>query len=227
MERPTGSGGWASVRVRARHHRPPPRRGGGPPGAGPRGHTGDETRRRIERDLHDGTQQRLVSLALMLRATEAKIAPDMEDVRSELSHTARGLAAAVENLQEIARGIHPAVLSSGGLNVALRGLGRRAGLPVELDVDVPHRLPDPVEVATPYLVSEALTNAAKHARASTVRVHVRAVETVIDLTISDDGVGGADPAHGSGLRGLTDRVERRSGARLRSRARPAVGPRSG
>ena len=100
---------------------------------------GDETRRRIERDLHDGTQQRLVSLALQLRATESKIAPDMEDVRAELSDTAQGLAAAVESLQEIARGIHPAVLSSRGLNVALRGLGRRAGLPVELDVDVPDR----------------------------------------------------------------------------------------
>jgi signal transduction histidine kinase len=162
----------------------------------------------------------------MLRATEAKIAPDMEDVRSELSHTARGLAAAVENLQEIARGIHPAVLSSGGLNVALRGLGRRAGLPVELDVDVPHRLPDPVEVATYYPVSEALTNAAKHARASTVRGHVRAVEAVVDLTISDDGVGGADRPTAPACSG--SRTEsRRSGARLRSRARPAVGPRSG
>jgi PAS domain S-box-containing protein len=173
---------------------------------------GDETRRRIERDLHDGTQQRLVSLALRLRATEAKIAPDMEDVRSELSDTARGLAAAVENLQEIARGIHPAVLSSGGLNVALRGLGRRAGLPVELDVDVPHRLPDPVEVATYYVISEALTNAAKHARASTVRVQVRTLDAAVDLAISDDGVGGADPGHGSGLLGLTDRVEALGGS---------------
>ena len=173
---------------------------------------GDETRRRIERDLHDGTQQRLVSLALRLRATEAKIAPDLEDVRSELADTARGLAAAVENLQEIARGIHPAVLSSGGLNVALRGLGRRAGLPVELDVDVPHRLPDPVEVATYYVVSEALTNAAKHAHASTVHVYVRAEDAVVDLTISDDGVGGADPAYGSGLLGLTDRVEALGGS---------------
>ena len=173
---------------------------------------GDEARRRIERDLHDGAQQRLVSLALRLRATEAKITPDMEDVRSELSDTARGLAAAVENLQEIARGIHPAVLSSGGLNVALRGLGRRAGLPVDLDVDVPDRLPDPVEVATYYVVSEALTNAAKHARASTVRVDVRAVDAAVELTISDDGVGGADPGHGSGLLGLTDRVEALGGS---------------
>jgi PAS domain S-box-containing protein len=173
---------------------------------------GDETRRRIERDLHDGTQQRLVSLALMLRATEAKIGPDMDDVRSELSDTARGLAAAVENLQEIARGIHPAVLTSGGLNMALRGLGRRAGLPVELDVNVPHRLPDPVEVAIYYVVSEALTNAAKHADGSAVHVRVHAVDAGVDLTISDDGVGGADPAHGSGLLGLTDRVEALGGS---------------
>jgi PAS domain S-box-containing protein len=173
---------------------------------------GDETRRRIERDLHDGTQQRLVSLALRLRATQAKIAPDMEEVRSELSDTARGLAAAVENLQEVARGIHPAVLSSRGLNMALRGLGRRAGLPVQLDVDVPHRLPDPVEVATYYVVSEALTNAAKHARASMVRVHVRAVDEAVDLAISDDGIGGAHPDHGSGLVGLTDRVEALGGS---------------
>ena len=173
---------------------------------------GDETRRRIERDLHDGTQQRLVSLALRLRATEAKIAPDMEEVRSELSDTARGLAAAVENLQEIARGIHPAVLSNRGLNTALRGLGRRAGLPVQLDADVPDRLPDPVEVATYYVVSEALTNATKHARASTVRVHVRAVDGEVDLVISDDGAGGADPNRGSGLIGLTDRVEALGGS---------------
>lgn len=173
---------------------------------------GDETRRRIERDLHDGTQQRLVSLALRLRATEAKIAPDMEEVRSELSDTAHGLAAAVENLQEIARGIHPAVLSSRGLNTALRGLGRRAGIPVELDVDVPHRLPDPVEVAAYYVVSEALTNAAKHARASTVRVHVRAADGAVAVVISDDGVGGADPDRGSGLVGLTDRVEALGGS---------------
>jgi hypothetical protein len=91
--------------------------------------------------------------------------------------------------------------------MALRGLGRRAGLPVQLDVDVPHRLPDPVEVATYYVVSEALTNAAKHARASMVRVHVRAVDEAVDLAISDDGIGGAHPDHGSGLVGLTDRVE--------------------
>jgi signal transduction histidine kinase len=96
--------------------------------------------------------------------------------------------------------------------MALRGLGRRAGLPVQLDVDVPHRLPDPVEVATYYVVSEALTNAAKHARASMVRVHVRAVDEAVDLAISDDGIGGAHPDHGSGLVGLTDRVEALGGS---------------
>jgi PAS domain S-box-containing protein len=172
---------------------------------------GDETRRRIERDLHDGTQQRLVSLALKVRATEAKVPPGMDDLRSELSETATNLAAAAENLQEISRGIHPAVLSSGGLGVALKGLARRAGLPVELEVDAPRRLPDSIEVAAYYVVSEALTNAAKYAEASVVTVRLHA-DSIVDLEISDDGVGGADPLRGSGLLGLRDRVEALGGS---------------
>jgi signal transduction histidine kinase len=136
----------------------------------------------------------------------------MDDVRSELSETVADLGETLENLQQISRGIHPAVLSTGGLGVALSGLARRAGLPVELEVDAPHRLPDSVEVAAYYVVSEALTNAAKHAQASVVHVRVNAAGSVVDIEISDDGVGGTDPGRGSGLRGLRDRVEALAGS---------------
>jgi signal transduction histidine kinase len=168
---------------------------------------GDATRRRIERDLHDGTQQRLVSLALALRAAETRLPPELTDVREELSKTASGLAAALEDLQEISRGIHPAILSKGGLVPALKGLARRAGIPVELDLHANRRLPDPIEVATYYVVSEALTNVAKHAAASEVHVELRAENSIVEVAIRDDGIGGADPARGSGLIGLRDRVE--------------------
>jgi PAS domain S-box-containing protein len=167
----------------------------------------DETRRRIERDLHDGTQQRLVSLALALRAAEDKVPPELGQLRAELAQTASGLAGAVEDLQEIARGIHPAILSRGGLGPALRTLARRASLPVELDVDADRKLPDRVQVAAYFIVSEAITNAAKHARASVVQVELEAEDSLVRLAIRDDGVGGADPARGSGLVGLRDRVE--------------------
>jgi PAS domain S-box-containing protein len=167
----------------------------------------DETRRRIERDLHDGTQQRLVSLALALRAAVTRLSPEHSEVREELSKTASGLAAALEDLQEISRGIHPAILSKGGLGPALKGLARRAGIPVELELHGDRRLPDSVEVATYYVVSEALTNAAKHAHPSEVHVALRAENSVVEVEVRDDGVGGADPARGSGLIGLRDRVE--------------------
>jgi signal transduction histidine kinase len=167
----------------------------------------DEARRRIERDLHDGTQQRLVSLALELRGAEATVAPEQEELRAQLSHAASGLAAAAEDLQRISRGIHPAILSEGGLAPALKTLARRSVIPVELDIRTEHRLPQPAEVAAYYVVSEALTNAAKHARASAVHVDVTARETLVELSIRDDGVGGADAARGSGLIGLKDRVE--------------------
>jgi PAS domain S-box-containing protein len=172
----------------------------------------DETRRQIERDLHDGTQQRLVSLALRLRATEAKLPPELDEARSELDETVAGLTAALEDLQEISRGIHPAALSSGGLGVALKGLARRAGVPVELEIDAPKRLPDSIEVAAYYVVSEALTNAAKHARASHVKVRVRDTGAALAVAISDDGMGGTDPERGSGLVGLRDRVEALGGS---------------
>ena len=167
----------------------------------------DDERRRIERDLHDGTQQRLVSLALELRGAEASVQPEQEELTAQLAHIAAGLAAATEDLQRISRGIHPAILSEGGLGPALKTLARRSAIPVELDVRTDGRLPQAAEVAVYYVVSEALTNAAKHARASTVCVHVTARDTLVELSIRDDGVGGADARRGSGLIGLTDRVE--------------------
>jgi signal transduction histidine kinase/PAS domain-containing protein len=167
----------------------------------------DETRRRIERDLHDGTQQHLVSLALELRAARATLPPQLTELDEELSRVAKGLDGVGEELREISRGIHPAILSERGLGPALRALVRRTAVPVELDVDPYRRLPERVEVAVYYVVSEALTNAAKHARASLVQVEVDAGPSVVQLAIRDDGVGGADPSRGSGLIGLTDRVE--------------------
>jgi signal transduction histidine kinase len=169
--------------------------------------TADATRRRIERDLHDGTQQRLVSLGLQLRAVQDSVPAELVELRAELDRTARGLTGVVDELVEISRGIHPAILAKGGLGPALRTLARRSAIPVELDVRTERRLPGPVEVAAYYVVCEALTNAAKHARASVVQVDVEAVDSIVQLTIRDDGVGGADPGHGSGLIGLRDRLE--------------------
>jgi PAS domain S-box-containing protein len=173
----------------------------------------DETRQQIERDLHDGTQQRLVSLALTLRAVEAKVPAELYELRDDLSRTAHGLGAAVEDLQEISRGIHPAILARGGLGPALKALARRSAVPVEADVRIGDgRRPRHAEVAAYYVISEALTNAAKHAQASVVRVLVEADDSVLRLVIEDDGVGGADRARGSGLIGLSDRVEALGGS---------------
>jgi signal transduction histidine kinase len=167
----------------------------------------DESRRRIERDLHDGTQQRLVSLGLELRAAESAVPPEMTDVRAQVSRAALGVAEALQELQEISRGIHPAILSRGGLVPALKVLARRSAVAVELDVHNDQQLPDGVEAAAYYVVSEALANAAKHADASVVRVRLDARDGEVRLEVNDDGVGGADPAKGSGLVGLRDRVE--------------------
>jgi signal transduction histidine kinase len=167
----------------------------------------DESRRRIERDLHDGTQQRLVSLMLELRGAEATEPSAVAELRAQLARTARGLAEVVEELQEISRGIHPAILSRGGLERALRVLASRSAVPVELDLRAERRLPEHVEVAVYYVVSEALTNAAKHAHASVVHVELEADSAIVRLAIRDDGIGGADPAEGSGLIGLSDRIE--------------------
>jgi signal transduction histidine kinase len=168
---------------------------------------GDEARQRIERDLHDGTQQRLVSLGLELRAADAIVPPGSDELHAQLAHTAEGLAAALEDLQEVSRGIHPAILNKGGLGPALKALARRSAMPVELDIRGDKRLPEQVEVAVYYVVSEALTNTAKHAEASLVRVDLDMQDSVLRLAVQDDGAGGADPDNGSGLLGLRDRVE--------------------
>jgi signal transduction histidine kinase len=167
----------------------------------------DEARRRIERDLHDGAQQRLVTLAIALQRAEAKVLPGQEELRADVSRVAAGLTGALEELREMSRGIHPAVLAEGGLSPALKALGRRSPVRVKLDVRFDHRLPDPVEVAAYYIVSEALTNASKHANASRVWISLRVEERALYLSIRDDGMGGADPSRGSGLIGLKDRVE--------------------
>jgi len=167
----------------------------------------DQARRRIERDLHDGTQQRLVSLVLDLREAETAVPPEMTELKALLAHVAHELGDATEELRELSRGIHPAILSEGGLPPALKTLARRSVIPVELEVDVPARLPEHVEVAAYYVVSEALTNAAKHAHASAAYVNVRARAGSLELSVRDDGAGGATPGRGSGLVGLTDRIQ--------------------
>jgi signal transduction histidine kinase len=167
----------------------------------------DETRRRIERDLHDGTQQQLVSLMLELRAAQANEGLGTDELMAHLTRTERGLAAAVEELREISRGIHPPILSRGGLERALNALARRSAVPVKLDLRAERRLPEHVEVAAYYAVSEALTNAAKHAHASAVHVELGTHDAILQLAIRDDGIGGADLGQGSGLVGLSDRIE--------------------
>jgi GAF domain-containing protein len=169
--------------------------------------TADATRRRIERDLHDGAQQQLVSLALQLRAAQAMVPAELGGHSAELSRVVDGLTDVLDGLREIALGIHPAVLAEGGLATALKTLARRSPLPVELDVQVEGRLPERVEVAAYYVVSEALTNAAKYAHASVVHVNVEARDSMLHIVVRDDGRGGADPERGSGLVGLQDRAE--------------------
>ena len=167
----------------------------------------DETRRRIERDLHDGIQQRLVALGLELRAAQTTVPPQPGELEDVVSRAAEGLASVIDELREISRGIHPAILSERGLEPALRALCRRSAVPVELDLDAERRLPEPVESAAYYVVSEALTNAAKHAHASVVNVELDTRDTILQLAIRDDGIGGADLSRGSGLVGLSDRIE--------------------
>jgi signal transduction histidine kinase len=183
---------------------------------------GDETRRRIERDLHDGAQQRLVSLALELRSAHSALPAELEDVRAQLARVAQGLTQALEELRELSRGIHPAILSEGGLGPALKTLARRSPIPVTLSVTVDVRLREPIEVGAYYVVSEMLANAAKHARASAVRVDVEVVEDVLCVYVRDNGVGGADPASGSGLLGLRDRVDALGGI-MSLESRPGAG----
>jgi signal transduction histidine kinase len=182
----------------------------------------DDARRRIERNLHDGTQQRLVSLGLAVRAAEANLAPERQDVQDQLSRVAIGLADAVEDLQEISRGIHPAILSKGGLGPALQTLAHRSPIPVDLDLTTDVRLPEPIEVAAYFVASEALANAAKHSDASRIDVSLERRDGNLLLSVRDDGVGGADAARGSGIVGLNDRVEALGGS-LRVDSLPGEG----
>jgi signal transduction histidine kinase len=174
--------------------------------------TADETRRRIERDLHDGTQQRLVSLGLDLRGVQSGVPSNLPELEKEIGRAAEELDEVIDDLREISRGIHPAILSEGGLGPALRTLARRAALPVQVDVPAERRLPAPIEAAAYYVISEAITNTTKHASASLARVAVEDADGTLRLSIRDDGVGGADPRRGSGLTGLRDRVEALGGA---------------
>ncbi len=184
--------------------------------------TADATRRRIERDLHDGAQQQLVWLALALRAAQATVPEELEQHRSELGRVVDGLTAALDDLREIALGIHPAGLSEDGLNPALKRLISRSPLRVNLDFRADGRFSEPVEVTAYYVVSEALTNAAKYAEAAVVDVAVTAAGGALRVEVRDDGPGGADPAEGSGLLGLSDRVEAIGGA-MRLTSPPGAG----
>jgi signal transduction histidine kinase len=184
--------------------------------------TADATRRQIERDLHDGAQQRLVSLALQLRAAQSAVPRGAGELVRQLDGVATGLAEAIEELGEIARGLHPAILAESGLRPALKALARRSAVPVELDVRVEGRLPQPVEIAAYYAVAEALTNVAKHARASAAEVQVEIGQGVLHVRVRDDGRGGAGFGRGSGLVGLKDRVEA-LGGRIRLDNPPGAG----
>lgn len=167
----------------------------------------DDARRRLERDLHDGAQQRLVSLGIQLRLAEASLPPELQTAKDQLSDSVSGLAAVSAELQQISRGIHPVILSEGGFGPALKVLARRCPVPVTLDVAVARRLPESVEVAAYYVAAEALTNTAKYAQASEVSVCAKVKDARLFLAITDDGTGGADSRNGSGLIGLTDRVQ--------------------
>jgi len=181
----------------------------------------DRERRRLERDLHDGAQQRLVSLSLRLRLLASRVAPGSEAERL-LADARDELAASLQELRDLARGIHPAILSDRGLPAALEALTGRAPLPVELLVEPGRRAPKPVELAAYYLVSEALTNILKHSNATSAGVSVARRGSQLVVEVTDDGAGGAGPVTGSGLRGLTDRIEA-LGGRLELSSPPGAG----
>jgi signal transduction histidine kinase len=167
---------------------------------------GQKERQRLERNLHDGAQQRLIALSLDLHLLEQRL-PAGSDLKSGLDQARQEIAVSLEELRTVARGIHPAVLSGHGLEVALESLAARASVPVQLTVDLDGRLDEPLEVAAFYVVSESLANIGKHAQASSATIDVRRIADQISVEIVDDGVGGADTEQGSGLRGLADRVE--------------------
>jgi PAS domain S-box-containing protein len=167
---------------------------------------GDAERRRVERNLHDGAQQRLVTVALHLHLVKRRLETDPNEVPQLVESAQVELALALEEIRELVRGLHPRLLSDRGLETALAGLAERALIPVEIAEAPAERLPPPVEAAAYYLVAEALANAAKHSQASQVTVRVSAQGGCTTVEVADDGVGGADPESGSGLRGLADRV---------------------
>jgi signal transduction histidine kinase len=170
----------------------------------------DDARRRLERDLHDGLQQRLLCLGLKVRLAEASIPHGHEELKCELARIEEGLREAMENVREISRGLHPAILSQCGLGPAVKVLARRSPVPVRLRADIDGRLPDPVEIGAYYIISEALANAAKHAKATIVEVSIEQRGQFLDLAVRDDGVGGADGG-GPGLAGLSDRIDALAG----------------
>ena len=167
---------------------------------------GDEARRRIERNLHDGTQQRLIALGLDLQAVRATLPPGLPDTEEGFDRLEREIESVLEDVRELSRGLHPARLARAGLAPALRALVRRSPIPVELDLDLDGRPPASIETAVYYVVSEALTNAIRHSRASAISVRVATDGSALHATIADDGVGGAERGAGSGLTGLSDRV---------------------
>ena len=180
-----------------------------------------EERRRLERDLHDGAQQRLIALSLELGLLQSSLDGD-PDAGRRLEHARREVTVSMQELRDIARGLHPAVVSGHGLAVALESVAARTAMPLELRVDGLPRLPEPVEVAAYYVVCESLANTGKHAGAGSAVVDVRLAGRMLVVEVSDDGVGGADPGRGSGLRGLADRVEALDG-RLRVGTAPGGG----
>lgn len=175
---------------------------------------GYEERRRVERNLHDGAQQRLVALTMSLRLVRARLDTDPEGAAELLDEAMEELSEATRELRELARGIHPAVLSDRGLEAALSGLADRSPVPVEILETPPDRLPAPVESATYFVVAEALTNVARYAEAESATVRVSRANGTVEIEVRDDGLGGADPAAGTGLRGLDDRVSALEGRLL-------------
>ena len=167
----------------------------------------DDARRRIERDLHDGAQQRLLATALTLTLAQQRLERDPESASSLLATAREELERGLRELRDLARGLHPAILTDRGVEAALRSLVQRAPVPVEFRAAVPARLDPTIEAAAYFVVSEALTNVSRYAQASTASVEVELLGDTLVVTIADDGVGGAEPARGSGLRGLTDRVQ--------------------
>jgi PAS domain S-box-containing protein len=167
----------------------------------------DDARRRIEHNLHDGAQQRLVSIALELRLAESTLPSTLDEHRGTIDRISSEINEVLDDLREISRGIHPVILTQGGLGPAMRTLARRSAIPVELQTVVDERLPEPIEVAAYFVASEALANATKHAQASRIELSLAKSNSSLLLSIRDDGVGGADPTRGSGLVGLIDRVE--------------------